>query len=153
MTLGDADTTNPRNPKLVEFADAVVGRWSMTLENAWFLDPGTIQHGECVFEWDGDSFIRMKGEMEGDPTWNFVFGRSDANDAWVALYHDPRGTMRVFDMTFDGRDWTLLREDPDMHQRWLLTINGDTITSHPDVLEENGEWRKDFDVTFRRMPF
>lgn len=121
------------------------------MENAWFLDPGTVQHGECTFEWDGDSFIRMTGEMEGEPTWNFVFGYNSPREEYVALYHDPRGTMRVFEMSFDGREMFLFRADPDMHQRWLLTINGDTINSHPDVLEDDGTWRKDFDVTFRRI--
>jgi len=35
----------------------------------------------------------------------------------MALYHDPRPTSRVFHATFVGDTLTLLRQDPDFHQR------------------------------------
>ena len=143
----------PRNAAIEKFADAVVGRWAVTLSNAWFLDEGTIQHGETVIEWLGDSFVHMHGEMAAVPSWNFVFGYSDPQERYVALYHDPRGTARVFDMTFDGTNWNMLPEDSDMHQRWIAVVSADhsRIECHPDVLEEDGSWRKDFDLLFERL--
>ena len=58
------------------------------------------QNGHAVARWIGDAFIELEAEMEGEPIWHFVFGRSDANEQLIALYHDPRPTSRVFQMTF-----------------------------------------------------
>ena len=132
----------------------MLGRWKVTLTNAWFLDEGTIQHGEAVFEWQDDAFIVMRGDLEGERTWNFVFGHSDAGEHYTALYHDPRGTCRVFDFTFDGTTWELMRRDPDFHQRWtgVVSDDGNRMDTHPDASEDEGKtWRKDFDLAFERI--
>ena len=46
-----------------------------------------------------------------------AFGRNDPRDTFSALYSDDRGVARVYGMTFADGEWTLLREDPDFHQR------------------------------------
>lgn len=80
-----------------------------------------------------------------------VIGRSDANDAYVALYHDDRGVCRQFAMTFDGRHWTMTREDPDFHQRFIAEVGEDRILGCWEASEDQGRtWRKDFDLTFER---
>lgn len=101
-----------RNEKLVEL-DALVGDWDLTLSGAWFLDsPEIEQHGRATFEWLGDAFVAMRSSMEGEPTWDLVFGRSDARERLYALYHDNRGMNRLFDMAFDGRTWTMRGKTP-----------------------------------------
>ncbi len=140
-----------RNPAL-EALDVLVGGWSLTLTDAWFLESRDVRHnGHAVVRWVGDAFIELQAEMEGEPVWHFIFGRSDANELLIALYHDPRPTSRVFHMTFGNGEWTLLREDPDFHQRFVATVANDRIHGRWDASEDAGAtWRKDFDLTFER---
>ena len=140
-----------KNPALSEL-DALVGGWTMTMSGAWFLDSmETEVPGSATFEWIGDAFVAMRSELGGDPAWDFVFGHSDANDAYTALYHDERGVSRVYAMTFTATEWTLLREDPDFHQRFVAERQADRIVARWDASEDQGRtWRKDFDVVMER---
>jgi hypothetical protein len=57
-------------------------------------------------------------------------------------------------MTFDGRTWTLTREQPDFSdfnfsQRYVGELDGDVIRGAWEI-NEDGTWRKDFDVTYTR---
>jgi hypothetical protein len=141
-----------RNPNL-ELLDVLVGEWTLTLTGSWFLESlDTCQHGRATARWVGDAFIELEAELEGEHVWHFVFGRSDPNEQLVALYHDPRPTSRLFDMTFVGDDWTLHREDPDFHQRFAAKVSADRIEGHWDASDDRGvTWRKDFDLIFERV--
>jgi hypothetical protein len=93
----------------------------------------------------------MEAKLDGEPTWDFVFGRSDATDELVVLYQDPRPTNRVFRLTVDGDRWEMHRADPDFHQRIVGTVDGDRMVGSADASEDAGEtWRKDFDMTWER---
>lgn len=140
-----------RNPEL-EALDVLIGEWSLILTDAWFLESRDVrQHGHAVVRWIGDAFIELHAEMEGEPVWHFVFGRTDPNEQLIALYHDPRPTSRVFRMAFGDGEWSLLREDPDFHQRFVATVMGDRIHGRWDASEDAGvTWRKDFDLIFER---
>ncbi|NUP74119.1 MAG: hypothetical protein HOQ07_05645, partial [Sinomonas sp.] len=111
--------------KAMEQLNVLVGSWGTTMLNAWFLEPDDLRvQGTATAEWLGDAFVVFQWTMGGDvgPATNemvLVLGRSDANEAYTALYHDERGVCRVFDMTFDGSHWILNREDPDMYQRFI----------------------------------
>lgn len=141
-----------RNTAL-EMLDVLVGDWSLTLSDAWFQESReTRQYGRAVVRWMGDAFIEPEAEMEGEPVWHFVFGRNDATERLIALYHDPRPTSRVFDMTFGDGEWTLLRQDPDFHQRFVATITNDRIAGRWEASEDAGAtWRKDFDLAFESI--
>jgi hypothetical protein len=93
----------------------------------------------------------MRAEIDGTPAWDFVFGRSDARDRFVVLYHDDRGVARVFELAIDGDTWTMTRTDPDFHQRLLARVDGDRMVGQTDASDDQGAtWRKDFDVVFER---
>ena len=141
-----------RNTELERVAEIFVGDWSLAITNQWWLDdPATVTYGTATCDWLGDSFVRLQAEIDGKPTWDFVFGRNDASDQFVVLYHDERGVLRVFELTVDGADWTMLRTDPDFHQRFVGRVEGDRIVSHTDASEDQGAtWRKDFDLIFER---
>lgn len=130
--------------------DVLVGAWTLTLSDAWFLEPaGSEVYGSATVEWVGDAFLIVRMELDGELT--LVLGRSDAQDAYQALYHDDRGVCRVFAMTFDGKRWTLTREDPDFYQRFVADIEPGRITGRWEASEdESRTWRKDFDLTFDR---
>ncbi len=134
----------------LEALDVLVSEWSLTLTDAWFLESREVrQNGHAVVRWIGDAFIELEAEMEGEPVWHFMFGRSDANKRLIALYHDPRPTSRVVHMTFGNGEWTLLRQDPDFHQRFVATVANDRICGRWEASEDAGAtWRKDFDLIF-----
>ena len=141
-----------RNPALEAMA-VLVGEWSLTLTDAWFLESREVQqHGRAVVRWLGEAFLELEAEMEGAPVWHFVIGRNDAKEELVALYHDPRPTSRVFRVEFGSGSWTMLREDPDFHQRLVATVTPDRIDARFDASEDEGtSWRKDFDLVFERV--
>ena len=60
-------------------------------------------------------------------------------------------------MTFDGREWTLLRRTADdspldFHQRYTgrLANDGATIAGRWEISDDGTEWRTDFRLTYRR---
>ncbi|OLT31768.1 hypothetical protein BJF79_00940 [Actinomadura sp. CNU-125] len=138
----------------LEKLDGLVGTWTMNLSDAPFLPPGTEVPGTATVEWLGEAFPIMRMEFDEGGTTSettVVFGRSDANDAYVALYHDERGVCREFAMTFEHGHWTMLREDPDFHQRFVADVEQDRILGRWEASEDEGKtWRKDFDLTFVR---
>jgi len=54
-------------------------------------------------------------------------------------------------MTLDGGHWTMTREDPDMHQRFIADIETDRIRGRWEASDDQGNtWRKDFHLTYER---
>ena len=136
--------------KALEKLNVLVGTWRLTMSDAWFLEPaGTEVHGSATIEWLGDAFLIVRSEIGGE--LNLAIGRSDANDAYKVLYHDDRGVCRVFAMTFDDERWTLSRQDPDFHQRFIAHLEQDRIIGRWEASDDKGHtWRKDFDLLFER---
>jgi len=141
-----------RNEALQQL-DGLVGDWTLAMTDAWFLDdPATVVEGAARVAWLADAFLELRGGLGTDQaSWHWIIGRSDAREQLVLLYHDERGVLRVFDMTFGGGDWTLVREDPDFHQRFIATVGPDRIDGRWEASEDAGvTWRKDFDLIFER---
>ncbi|PXY22472.1 hypothetical protein [Prauserella muralis] len=141
----------------MERLDVLVGSWRATLRDAWFLEPpGREVPGSATGEWLGDAFVVFRWTMAGEvgkatSEMVLVLGRSDVRDAYTALYHDERGTCRVYAMTFDGARWCLSREDPDMFQRFVADVGPDRIAGRWEASDDRGAtWRKDFDLVFER---
>ena len=137
--------------------DVLVGSWRTTLRNAWFLEPpGQERAGMATVEWLGDAFVVFRWTMTDDvgaatSDMVLVLGRSDANEAYTALYHDERGVCRVYAMTFAASHWTLTREDPDMFQRFVADLGPHHIDGRWEASDDHGStWRKDFDLAFTR---
>jgi hypothetical protein len=141
-----------RNPEL-EKLNGLVGSWDLTMSDMWFLDEGrAVMHGHATIEWLGDAFLVLRSEMEGKPEWDYVIGRSDADDRYVVLYHDHRGVCRLFDMTFGDGRWVMERANPDFHQRMEADVTQDRIDMKAFASDDRGEtWRKDLDLTFTRV--
>jgi hypothetical protein len=142
-----------RNADLERVADVFVGDWTLTITNQWWLDdPTTVTSGSATCAWMDDSFLRLQAEIDGKPTWDFVFGRSDARDQFVVLSYDERGVLRVFELTLDDGGWVMSRADPDFHQRLVGRIDGDRMVGSADASDDAGAtWRKDFDLIFERV--
>jgi hypothetical protein len=134
--------------------DVLIGDWDLTISGMWFLESLDIeQHGQATFEWLGDAFVVMRATLENEPTWDFVFGHSDAASTRYALYHDNRGVNRLFVMTFGAGEWTMERTDPDFHQRFIATVGRDEVDGRWEASDDDGlTWRKDLDLRFQRRP-
>jgi hypothetical protein len=138
--------------------EPMVGDWDVTLTHAWFLDSlDTEIQGTATVEWYADAFLLLRGSFpgrsaeEGGAAWAMVFSHNDPRDAFLGLYSDDRGVSRVFAMTFADGEWTLMREDPDFHQRIVMRLGGDRIDMRADASEDEGKtWRKDVDYIFVR---
>ncbi|SCG39473.1 hypothetical protein [Micromonospora coxensis] len=144
-----------RNTEMARLS-GLVGEWTTTLSDAWFLEPpGTEVPGTTGIEWLGESLLIVRSAFGGGghagSEMSLVLGRSDANDRFVALYQDDRGVCREFAMTFDGEHWTMIRADPDFHQRFVADVEKNRILGRWEMSEDEGRtWRKDFDLTFER---
>lgn len=144
-----------RNIELAKL-DGLAGEWATTISDAWFLEPpGVRVAGSTVIEWIGESFLAIRTKFTGGEhahsEMSLVLGRNDPNNTYIALYHDDRGVCREFAMTFDGVTWTMTREDPDMHQRFIADVTTDRISGRWEASEDQGQtWRKDFDLTYER---
>jgi hypothetical protein len=137
----------------LEQLQGLVGTWSMTMTNAWFLEsPEVEREGTATIEWLGDAFLELRATLGmGHGTWHWVIGRSDPREQLVLLYYDERAVCRVFDMTFGDGQWTLVREDPDFDQRFIASVEGDRIVGRWEASEDFGKtWRQDFDLIFSR---
>src|SRR5947209_17355793 len=117
----------------------IVGDWTVTLSNAWFLENmGTEIPGSATIGWLGDAFIVMRAAIGDDAAqaMDLAIGRSDPRQTYTALYHDERGVCRVFAMTFSEGEWTLVREDPDFHQRFIGKVEPDRIIGRWEASED-----------------
>jgi hypothetical protein len=142
-----------RNAALQQL-EGLIGDWKLSMADALFLETPEIEDaGSATISWLGDAFLEVRASLGSDQgTWHWVIGRSDAREHLVLLYHDERGVCRVFDMTFVDGQWTLVREDPDFHQRFIATVERDRIAGRWEASEDFGTtWRKDFDLIFKRL--
>lgn len=132
--------------------EPLVGEWGVTMTHAWFLESLDAEvKGSASFEWLADAFLVMRSDWEDGSKQEFVFGRNDARDAFVVFSHDDRGVYRVFNVTEADGELTLLREDPDFHQRIVMGFGPDRIDLRADASEDQGQtWRKDLDYIFVR---
>jgi hypothetical protein len=133
--------------------EGLVGTWDLTITDAWFLESPEVKvRGTATVRWLDDAFLHLHSTWEDDSTWSWVIGRSDAHERLTVLYHDDRGTLRVFAMTFDDDGHFLMeRADPDFHQRFAGTVSADRIDARTEASEDEGAtWRKDFDLIFER---
>lgn len=153
----DLTTDNPqitlKNPAL-EPLEVLIGDWDVVVSNAEFLEASATLTGLMSLTWLEPAFISMGSHVEGGiiPDSISVIGRSDSYETFTMLYYDERGVSRVFAMTFDGKTWTLSREDPGFHQRFSATVSEDarTIRGTWERSHEPEIWIHDFDLLYTR---
>ena len=136
--------------------DRFVGTWTVTLTDAWFLESRDVKvFGAATFAWVDEGFLRLDWTMEDEEqSWTvYLIGYSEPQERFVTMTYDYRGVSRLFDTTVDDDRMTMLREDPDFHQRVVWTVETDRIIGRPEASEDEGvTWRKDFDLILERAP-
>jgi len=143
--------------------DALVGEWTM--------HPSIAGHptglGRTVFEWSPDgSFLLQRAEsapsdIEIPDEWvanspfptHAVMGVDEESHEFSMLYGDARGVHRVYRMTLEGGTWTVWREAPGLHQRYVgrLGDHGATITGGWESSTDGSAWAPDFALDYRKI--
>jgi hypothetical protein len=144
--------------------DVLAGAWSV---DAFFPNMPT-GHGRATFEWaSGGAFLLQRVDLlldrsvvphDAAPDSIAVIGPTADRSAYLQHYFDARGVARVYQMTLDIQTWTLTRTTADFapldfSQRYTGTISddGQTITGYWESAPNDGDWQKDFDLTYRRQ--
>lgn len=132
-----------------------VGEWQLTVD----LPGAEDVRGRVVFDLMGDVLVqRTTVPVPQAPDSCCVMMHRDGG-GFVQHYFDSRGVARRYDMTFDGRTWTLERTKADVtpldfRQRFVGTLADDssTFTGEWQASDDGREWRRDFGLAYRRMP-
>jgi hypothetical protein len=132
-----------------------VGEWQLAVD----LPGAEDVRGWVIFDMMGDVLVqRTTVPVPEAPDSCCIVVRRDGG-GFIQYYFDSRGIARLYDMTFDGRTWTLERTKPDFtpldfHQRFIGTLDDDitTIEGEWQSSGDGREWRRDFGLAYRRMP-
>jgi hypothetical protein len=135
--------------------EPLVGEWATEASIA----PGL--HGSAVFEWmlDGQFLVQHSTiPHPAAPDGYSIIGVDEAGEVYTQHYFDSRGVARLYAMTFDGRDWELLRTSPDFFpldfsQRYTGALSEDrnTIEGRWERSNDGSTWELDFGLTYRRV--
>jgi hypothetical protein len=142
----------------LERLQPLVGEWRIEAP-AFPLPPTDADAARITFEWTlGGAFLLQRSSIPVPeaPDGLSVIG-TYACDGYTQHYFDSRGIARVYAMTFDGREWTLERHEPDFtplpfHQRWVGTFSdGDTIRGRWEASDDGRQWELDFELEYHRL--
>lgn len=130
-----------------------VGEWELTVD----LPGAEGVRGHVIFDMMGEVLVQRTTVpvAEAPDSCCIVVIR---DGGLTQHYFDSRGVARVYDMTIDGRKWTLERTKPDFtpldfHQRYVSAFNSDgtEITGEWQSSKDGTEWHRDFGLTYRRV--
>ena len=87
-----------------------------------------------------------------------IIGPDENGEGYLQHYFDSRGIARVYRMGFADGVWTLGRNELDFSpldfsQRYSgrFSDDGTSIDGVWEICEDGETWRKDFDLTYRRI--
>jgi hypothetical protein len=137
----------------------LVGSWTVEAEFA-DLEPSVVR-GRSTFDWHlGRRFVREQNEMDhpdAPDSLSVLAPDPSRPGGWLQHYFDARGVVRLYEMSFDGRTWTLARRTPDFSpldfaQRFTgeLSDDGAVISGRWETADDGERWRLDFLLTYRR---
>lgn len=152
----------PAQSPVLRRLDALVGEWDMEAS----VGGQVVAYGRTSFDWlAGEPFLIQRADAEpaesAPPAWatnspfpvTTVFGLDDTTENFSMLYADARGVFRVYQMTLADDVWTMWRNVPGFHQRFIGTFvdDGNTIEARWDGSRDGSNWELDFHVTYARV--
>ena len=149
--------TQTADQKALEPLDVLVGEWSMLTSFA--PDPANAPRARVTFEWlPGRRFLIQRWEIDypDAPDGIAIIGFDADRATLLQHYFDSRGVARVYEMSVDGKVWTLRRSaaPPDFSQRFTGTFDDEdnTIAGRWEISHDGSTWEHDFDLTYTRLP-
>jgi hypothetical protein len=131
-----------------------VGEWRLEAS----LAPGV--GGKASFEWALDrTFMTQRTSIpvEGAPQSLSVIALDHDEQAFTMHYFDSRGIVRLYAMTIEDGEWTLLRTQADFsplpfHQRYVGTFatDGSRIDGRWEKSDDGADWQLDFELNYIR---
>src|SRR3954452_17715740 len=129
----------------------LLGEWRVEASIA----PGLA--GTAVFEWTlGGAYLLERIDIPHPQAPDGLCLIAVAGEVSLQHYFDSRGVTRLYEMTFDGIDWTLAREKPDFSpldfkQRYTGRLSGDgRRTDARWKTDDGGGYELDFELTYLR---
>jgi hypothetical protein len=131
-----------------------VGEWRLETSLA---PPGAVR-ARSVFEWElGGRFLVERSEVDVAEAPDGLSVVAATPEGYLQHYFDSRGVVRLYAMTFDGRTWTLRREEADFTplefaQRYTgeFSDDGATIRGRWEIRHPGQDWEPDFDLSYVR---
>jgi hypothetical protein len=144
---------------MADLLDAFVGEWRVL---ATFPSGGPIGDvaGHAIFErMLDDRYLVQRSSVDHPDAPNlFAVVAPEADGGYTQHYFDSRGVVRIYAMAFDGRTWTLSREQGDFSpldfkQRYVGTFDDDgrAIRGAWEICHHGETWEKDFDLNYVRV--
>ena len=148
--------TETTDPEPLGALEPFVGQWRMTA--GFSPNPADAPRALTTFEWlSGRRFLVQRWEVDHPdaPDGIAMIGFDPAREIYVQHYFDSRGVVRLYDMAFVNKVWTLQRlaEYPDFSQRFTGRFSEDdnTIAGHWESSSDGASWLHDFDLTYTRV--
>ena len=136
----------------IEDLSGFVGVWEIAVD----LPGAEDARGRVEFEIVGEMLVQRSTVPDPAPDSCCVVMRQ-ADGTYIQHYFDSRGVARLYEMTFDGRAWTLERTKPDLSpldfcQRYIGEFSGDrrTIDGEWQSSPDGTDWTRDFRLTYHR---
>lgn len=143
--------TMPARDATLDRLDALVGAWDTEMTHPQL--PG-ITHGRASFAWlEGRAFLVWRSLLPAGaiPSSISIIGGGPTEGIWPMHYFDSRGVSRVYTMSLDAGGWKIWRDHPGFSQRATGVIDEDGRAIRVRwELQEDGPWRPDLEVTYRR---
>ena len=136
--------------------DVLVGTWSLhpVFPHAMVVPEGGAT---TTFSWilDG-AFLLQTTTIEHPDAPDAHLLYAPRAGGYLQHYFDSRGVVRLYEMTFDGTTWELLRTAADFSpldfgQRFRATVSPDVIEGAWESAPAPGVWEHDFSLTYRRL--
>ena len=139
----------------IDQLEPLVGEWTLEADL-----PGSAEvKATSVFEWIVDgAFLQQRNEVDHPdaPNTVCVIG-PDGQGNFTQHYFDSRGVARVYEMTFGGGRWELLRVKPDFtplqfSQRYVGQFAGDSrIEGAWESSPDGQNWNLDFQLNYIKL--
>ena len=152
-----------QRPAALARLDVFVGEWAIDAQFApeRGVELSAGERPTVSFEWIlGDRYLLQKSHAPDPIPESSCLIALDGNDdeRFVQHYFDSRGVTRIYEMTFDGRTWTLTREKPDFSplefkQRFTGTFEdgNTTIRGGWEICNDGSTWETDFGLVYTRL--
>ena len=126
-------------PADIQQLNPLLGEWSV---EASIAPPGLT--GTAVFEWAlGGAYLLQRVGIPHPQAPDALCMIAVDGERFMQHYFDSRGVTRLYEMTFDGTEWTLTREKPDFSP--LDFSQRYTGRFSPDRQRIDGRWEIDRD--------
>jgi hypothetical protein len=141
----------------MEGLQTLIGEWRMEVAL-----PGAAPIGGASATFEsilGGRYVAQRTQVSDPnaPEGLMIIGLDPTTGDYTQHYFDSRGVTRIYAMTFDGREWTLIRETADFSpldfsQRFVGLISEDrrTIEGRWEQRAGDSDWQLDFALTYRR---